>query len=320
MTEVLSDVFCLECGAENADQKKITKLERILHKLKLSNSTRCHLCGALTKTYQTKRGRSLLFIAGLGLCVLGLLFYLVNLRSSDDQLSSQKVEQASVDKRSATKLESQLKAQKTSTIIADQKVALEVTNAKIAEQLAQIEQSKKLQQELTQTVKSLRGELAQTSEKLSNSHARIEALKQQEQMIDQKIGQAIAGADQGVSKLSLDTSTESKPKPKESLNELASDTPEANPESFTIQLASLESFADVQRFIGSLERSSEMTQPFYYYLSKKQTKPWYPILYGTYATREAAVQQIAKLPKSLRARKPLARQIKANSEPMIRYE
>ena len=76
---------------------------------------------------------------------------------------------------------------------------------------------------------------------------------------------------------------------------------------YTIQIASKESLLETEQFIESL--SPNMTEPFFYYLSKNQSQDWYPVLYGVFDTIEETNIAITQLPQNILNNRPIPRSI-----------
>jgi septal ring-binding cell division protein DamX len=76
---------------------------------------------------------------------------------------------------------------------------------------------------------------------------------------------------------------------------------------YTIQISSKRTQTEVFDFMRRL--SKEMPGPFFYYRSTKQRIDWYPVLCGTYGSRELAEAAIAELPADVRGNNPFVRSI-----------
>ncbi|MBS97874.1 MAG: hypothetical protein CMI01_04275 [Oceanospirillaceae bacterium] len=74
---------------------------------------------------------------------------------------------------------------------------------------------------------------------------------------------------------------------------------------YTLQMLGARSVASVEKFIGAQDNPER----FYYFRTVYKEAPWHVVVYGQYATREAAMNAVAALPASLRKLRPWARSI-----------
>ncbi|MFT5258441.1 MAG: septal ring-binding cell division protein DamX [Saprospiraceae bacterium] len=168
------------------------------------------------------------------------------------------------------------------------------TNAQIEAQRQAIKKSEALQMELIKALKQLKDEFAETTAQLQRSNAKVENLAQREQSL---LAQTLA----------LTPSAEA-----DNLVETTN-----RPIAYTVQLVSVQGFAQVEKYIDNLSIFDELDQPYFYYLSKNE--PWYAVFYGVFDTEDQAASARAKLPEPLKAKSPLIRRIENNSPSMTMY-
>lgn len=89
-----------------------------------------------------------------------------------------------------------------------------------------------------------------------------------------------------------------------------------SPESYTLQLLGSHSEANVKNFIASNSASTELT----YFESRFQDRPWFVVVHGSYANRNAAADAIDALPPSLRELKPFARNLSDIQADIRKYQ
>jgi DamX protein len=79
------------------------------------------------------------------------------------------------------------------------------------------------------------------------------------------------------------------------------------PSSYTIQLVGLQDEKGIAKFI----RRHSLTGPIAYYRTQRSGKPWYPVLYGVYPTRDRANAARSNLPESIVKSGPWLRSLNA---------
>ncbi len=278
---------CTQCGADSlecVDKRSFEKLHSLFGAFIVY---RCRNCRARIRVVDKAKASSslstLLLLTVLGvLLILSLLVGSKLFNSESIDIPAQKIIQLQRQQQGVA-----------------QKLALIKTNQRIASQIQEIEKSKALQSQLLDTVKVLKRELAHASLELGERDSKLQLLEQR--------GMALKTA---ITTISYENE----------VSVLAANASDIDPEAFTIQLASLESQVDVLQFVSGLKQTRKLDLAFFYYLSKKQIKPWYPVLYGAFSSKQEAIRQMSLLPKNLQQRGPLVRQIKTNSEPMILIE
>lgn len=75
------------------------------------------------------------------------------------------------------------------------------------------------------------------------------------------------------------------------------------PQHFTLQMMGSLDENSVRSFIQSQSRPAD----FSYFEGRYQGRPWYVVVYGDYANRDAALTAIQNLPEPLRNQRPWAR-------------
>lgn len=77
---------------------------------------------------------------------------------------------------------------------------------------------------------------------------------------------------------------------------------ERNPNHFALQMMGSLEEASVRQFIQQANQSGLV-----YFEGRYQGNPWFVVVYGDYANRDAAVAAIPNLPEALRNQRPWAR-------------
>jgi len=82
---------------------------------------------------------------------------------------------------------------------------------------------------------------------------------------------------------------------------------------FTLQLLGSSNYSAIQKVVQNHNNYADL----FWYKNKREGKDWYTLFYGSYKTKETALQSYNKLPKSLASVKPWIRNIKDVKKQLI---